>query len=65
MKDVLPDWLEDPSAFAQPANLDMSTVLLVAGGNLFVGFICVTIFEVSNSRGQLPQPRSGVSAAIS
>ncbi|KAH8075619.1 hypothetical protein JL721_1633 [Aureococcus anophagefferens] len=34
MKDIIPSWLEDPSAYAQPANLDMSTVIVVALTNL-------------------------------
>ncbi|KAJ8599002.1 hypothetical protein CTAYLR_007663 [Chrysophaeum taylorii] len=50
MKDLVPKWLEDPSAYAQPANLDMSTVLLVAGINLLIGCVCVTIFEVLRRR---------------
>lgn len=44
--DFVPSWLEDPTAYAQSTNLDMSTVLLVAGANLVVGIVCVTIFEV-------------------
>ena len=46
MKDIIPSWLEDPSAYAQPANLDMSTVIVVALTNLWVGVVCVTFFEV-------------------
>ncbi|KAH8043786.1 hypothetical protein JL720_17301 [Aureococcus anophagefferens] len=50
MKDIIPSWLEDPSAYAQPANLDMSTVIVVALTNLWVGIVCVTFFEVFRRR---------------
>lgn len=50
MKDFIPSWLEDPSAYAQPANLDMSTVIVVALTNLWVGIVCVTFFEVFRRR---------------
>lgn len=50
MKDLLPPWLRDPAAYAQSANLDMQTVLLVAGTNLVLGTLFVTVFEVLRRR---------------
>ena len=50
MKDIIPSWLEDPSAYAQPANLDMSTVIVVALTNLWCGVMCVAFFEVFRRR---------------
>lgn len=65
--DFVPSWLEDPTAYAQSTNLDMSTVLLVAGANLVVGIVCVTIFEVltdNTSCLSLDFRNSGLSSSL-
>ncbi|KAJ1450508.1 hypothetical protein M885DRAFT_532295 [Pelagophyceae sp. CCMP2097] len=50
MRDLIPSWLEDPGAYAQPANLDLQTVLIVAATNFVVAAVCVAAFEVVKRR---------------
>ena len=45
MWDLIPSWLADPSAYAQPENLDMTTVVVVALANLFFGLCCLAVYE--------------------
>ena len=45
MWDLIPSWLADPSAYAQPENLDMTTVIVVALANLFFGLCCLAVYE--------------------
>ena len=64
MKELVPSWLRDPKAYAQPTNLDMSTVALVALFNLWLGFFCVSVFEMCRRRWpHLYSPRKALGHA--
>ena len=54
MWDLIPSWLADPSAYAQPENLDMTTVAAVALANLCFGLCCLGVYETVRRR----QPRT-------